>query len=150
MPAGRPNPANNNLLNKQIVILAKDDADIAVSALEAGYSPAELFERRAEYLRKWQLLDGVLGKRVGGYSVYNFGASMWTWLLAGYCPAYWAKVKACMVDGEHGQAVDKIVLPPLEIRLGKEDCVVLGINPINQASLCQTTARSRLPHHLLV
>lgn len=141
MVCWQPNPPDNNLLNKQLVILAKTYIDASRFSLENVYSPAELFERRADFLGKWQSLDGVLSKRANGYRhVYNFGASMWTWLLAGYCPAYWARVEACLVDGEHGRAIDKVVFPPSEVHFSSEDCVVLGINPVNQSAFAQRLA----------
>ena len=62
---------------------------------------------------------------------------MWTWLLAGYCPTYWSTVEACLVDGEHGQSIDKKVVPPSEISFGYEDGIVLGVNPSNQASFAK-------------
>jgi 2-polyprenyl-3-methyl-5-hydroxy-6-metoxy-1,4-benzoquinol methylase len=134
------NQKNNALLNKQLSVLTKDDAVGSGFVPEVGCPPAELFKLRAEYLCKWQSLNGVLAERVDGYRrVFNFGASMWTWLLAGYCPTYWTGVEACLVDGERGRAVGKTVLPPLEVRLGGEDCIVLGINPANQSAFKRRT-----------
>jgi hypothetical protein len=57
---------------------------------------------------------------------------MWTWLLAGYCPAYWQSVDRCLVDGGNGTCVDKAVASPSDIAFTREDCIVLGINPVNQ------------------
>jgi SAM-dependent methyltransferase len=137
------NPSNNNVLNKQLVILAKDGAGAALEKMpENSYSPDELFAKRAQYLLKWQSLDGVLQQRANGHRrIFNFGGSMWTWLLAGYCPVYWSEVEACLVDEEYGMAVDKRVLPPSEISFAKDDCIVLGVNPVNQAVFAERCRR---------
>lgn len=130
----QPNPANSALLNKQLVILARTDYETKLALPSSAYSPDELFERRAEYFLRWRALDEELKKRVGEYKrIYNFGGSMWTWLLAGYCPIYWTRVEACLVDGAYGRVIDKTVLSPSEISLSNDDCIVLGINPANQA-----------------
>jgi hypothetical protein len=58
---------------------------------------------------------------------------MWTWLLAGYCPNYWGSVSACVVDGGNGRCIDKAVTSPADIEFVEGDCIVLGVNPVNQA-----------------
>jgi 2-polyprenyl-3-methyl-5-hydroxy-6-metoxy-1,4-benzoquinol methylase len=130
------NPKDNNLLDKQLVVLSKQKSADAKNASNSNLYPTEeLFERRTAYLMKWQALDGELLRRTAPYNrVFHFGASMWTWLLAGYCPQYWAKVISCVVDNEHGRCLDKTVLPTSELTFGKEDCLVLGVNPANQAT----------------
>jgi SAM-dependent methyltransferase len=133
------NPNDNNLLDKQLVLFSKlEIADAKCVFDSTVYSPEELFERRSTYLMKWRALDTELLRRTTTYNrVFHFGASMWTWLLAGYCPQYWAKVISCVVDNEHGECLDKIVTPTSELTFGKEDCLVLGVNPANQAMFNQ-------------
>lgn len=129
------NPANDTLLNKQLIVLAKDDTREATVVPDGSGSIDALFGRRAEYFERWRSLDEVLQQRTAGFRrVFNFGGSMWTWLLAGYCPRYWSAVEACLVDGEHGQSIDKKVVPPSEISFERGDCIVLGVNPSNQAA----------------
>jgi trans-aconitate methyltransferase len=133
-----PNPPNNTLLNKQLVVLRKFDGVMFGKSPENAHSVKELFDRRAGYCLKWRSLDGVMERRTAQFErVYNFGGSMWTWLLAGYCPKYWNRVEACLVDSEHGQAAGKAVLPPSELSFGNKDCVVLGINPVNQSEFAK-------------
>lgn len=128
------NPPNNALLNKQLVILQKAEVLPAHAAMPESTHPVEeLYDRRSHYIATWRALDGHLFGCAQMFSrVFNFGASMWTWLLAGYCPRYWSIVDSCLVDGESGRCVDKPVLPTAEIDWDEKDCVVLGINPANQ------------------
>lgn len=130
-----PNPPNNALLHKQIAVLTR--ADYSRSQVDFGGNPLSsdaLFEQRSSYMSRWQELDGELTRRTAGHSrVFNFGASMWTWLLAGYCPNYWGSVSTCLVDGESGRCMDKPVASPADIEFSAGDCIALGINPANQA-----------------
>jgi SAM-dependent methyltransferase len=128
------NPPNNALLHKQIIVLAKaDHSRIQVDFPEYPLSSDTLFEQRSLYMSKWQELDGELARRTAGYNrVFNFGASMWTWLLAGYCPNYWGSVSACLVDGGSGLCMAKPVASPADIEFSKGDCIALGVNPASQ------------------
>jgi SAM-dependent methyltransferase len=128
------NPANNALLHKQIVVLAKAGHSRLHEQLpEHTLSSAALFEQRSSYMAKWRELDAALTRRTAGHSrVFNFGASMWTWLLAGYCPNYWGSVSACLVDGGSGRCMNKSVASPADIKFSEGDCIVLGVNPANQ------------------
>jgi SAM-dependent methyltransferase len=127
------NRSDNRLLDKQIIILTKSDG----SQIQADYperSSDTLFEQRSLYMSKWQNLDAELIQRSAGHNrVFNFGASMWTWLLAGYCPNYWSSVSACLVDGGNGRCIDKAVISPADSKFVEGDCIVLGVNPVNQA-----------------
>lgn len=129
------NPANNSLLDKQLVVLAKADSTTQRARLpEVSLSNDELFQRRSAYMTRWQTIDGELVRRTAGYKrVFNFGASMWTWLLAGYCPTYWQRISRCLVDGGGGHCMDKIVASPSDVALSGDDCIVMGVNPANQA-----------------
>ena len=133
------NPRNNVLLNKQLVVLQKDkEPSDCATLIEQRYSAAELFDQRSQYLSSWRLLDSELMRRSRGHGrLFNFGASMWTWLLAGYCPEYWSGVQACLVDEEHGSCVGKPVVSPSEISFSGDDTIVLGVNPFNQAGFGQ-------------
>jgi 2-polyprenyl-3-methyl-5-hydroxy-6-metoxy-1,4-benzoquinol methylase len=131
-----PNPPNNSLLNKQIVVMTRIDSLVARDICpETPQSADELFAKRSSYLASWQTLDRELVQRIAGnVRIFNFGASMWTWLLAGYCPSYWRSVAFCLVDGGAGQCVGKSVASPADIEFADGDCIVLGINPVNQGS----------------
>jgi SAM-dependent methyltransferase len=127
------NPSDNRLLDKQIIILTKSDG----SRIQADYpdrSSYALFEQRSLYMSKWQTLDSELIRRCAGHNrIFNFGASMWSWLLAGYCPNYWSSVSACLVDGGSGRCIDKAVTSPADAQFVEGDFIVLGVNPVNQA-----------------
>jgi SAM-dependent methyltransferase len=131
----KSNPPVNSLLNKQMVVLVRADGTdhhFPVPSISAE----ELFDQRSAYMVKWQALDGELMRRITGHRrVFNFGASMWSWLLAGYCPDYWRTVHACLVDGGSGQCVGKSVGSPSDFEFAKGDCIVLGVNPVSQAGL---------------
>lgn len=128
------NPPDNTLLNKQIIVLTKSGGSrINIDYLARALPSDVLFEQRSLYMSKWQDLDGELTRRTAGHNrIFNFGASMWTWLLAGYCPNYWDAVSACLVDGGSGRCVDKAVASPADIEFVEGDCIVLGVNPVNQ------------------
>lgn len=131
------NPPNNALLDKQIIVLGKSGSDSPMRAgdLERPLASAALFEQRSLYMSNWQGLDRELTQRTAGYNrIFNFGASMWTWLLAAYCPTYWNSVTACLVDGGSGRCMDKPVVSPSEAEAVTGDCIALGINPKNQAA----------------
>jgi SAM-dependent methyltransferase len=129
------NPPDNALLHKQIVVMAKHDASHSqVDFTGSPLSSDALFEQRSSYMSTWQKLDEELARRTAGHKrVFNFGASMWTWLLAGYCPNYWSSVSACLVDGGSGRCMDKPVASPAGIEFSEGDCIALGVNPANQA-----------------
>jgi SAM-dependent methyltransferase len=129
------NPPDNALLHKQMIILTRADRSrVQVDYPERPLCGDALFGRRSLYMSKWQGLDGELIRRSAGHTrIFNFGASMWTWLLAGYCPNYWGSVSACLVDGGTGRCIDKAVASPADIEFVEGDCIVLGVNPVNQA-----------------
>jgi SAM-dependent methyltransferase len=130
----QPNPEDKNLLDKQLVVLTLKSRPANITP-PTSYSTEELFERRAAYLLKWPDLENKLLGRISQYDrVFNFGASMWTWLLAGYCDQYWNRVDLCLVDGEHGKCLDKTVVPTADATFKSSDCIVLGVNPANQAA----------------
>jgi SAM-dependent methyltransferase len=134
----QPNPPNNTLLNKQLIVLTNAGPGVHFSLPERGLAGEALFERRSAYMAGWQKLDRELARRAAGHArIFNFGASMWTWLLAGYCPAYWSSVTACLVDGASGRCMDKPVISPSEVQFSARDCIALGVNPVNQASFEQ-------------
>jgi hypothetical protein len=129
------NPPDNALLHKQIVVLTRVDASRVQAHVARNPLPSHaLFEQRASYMSSWQKLDGELTRRTAGRKrVFNFGASMWTWLLAAYCPNYWDSVSVCLVDAGSGQCMDKPVASPTDIEFSEGDCIALGVNPANQA-----------------
>jgi SAM-dependent methyltransferase len=132
-----PNPQNNALLDKQVVALAKSGgSSFRDLPPRPQHSVDALFQQRSSYMMKWQELDAYLVRRAAHHDrVFNFGASMWSWLLAGYCPRYWSSVLNCLVDGGSGRCMEKSVVSPEDVELLDRDCIVLGVNPVSQAGL---------------
>ena len=65
----------------------------------------------------------------------NFGASFWSMLLAAYCPEYWRRVDACVVDEGQGTFLDKPLLSLEKIPESTQPLIVLGTNPSIQGQL---------------
>jgi SAM-dependent methyltransferase len=134
----RKPPDVASLIDKQMIVLAKKPLNLRLRK----DSPPKLnieenIAKRTKYVNAWANLDKILNDRIDKINnIYNFGASMWSYLLRGYCPSYWNKVKACVVDKFTGQFFDKPVIPldtlPEE---DEEIMLVLGINPANQMRL---------------
>jgi SAM-dependent methyltransferase len=136
--AWQPNPANNSLLDKQLIVLTKgSDAHARVGKLGAPeISGAEQYDDRCRYVQSWRDIHAHLRDATADCSrVFNFGASMWTWLLAAYCPDWWRKVECCLVDEFDGTCLDKKVKPTTSVTLSASDYLVLGINPVNQGEM---------------
>jgi len=136
----RPNPAEPNLFDKQLAVLTNDKC--AHAPISRPNSPKassdELFAQRCNYIRSWREMDGYLCAASDGSSrVFNFGASTWTWLLGAYCPEYWRRVTACLVDDCRGECLDKEVRALSDEILVRGDYLVLGINPLAQAQVAQ-------------
>jgi len=132
------NPYDVTILNKQIVVFAKEGrADSTIEKLRAKkINVGELFNRRATYMADWMKTNNDLREEISAYSrVVNFGASMWTWLLAGCCPDYWSRVDFCTVEGFSGRCVDRDVIAFADVEWKRADCLVLGVNPLNQDKL---------------
>ena len=134
------NPDDVTILDKQIVVLGLDKSPSPQSLTTSvdGYNADKsqsLFAERSHYVELWKALRIDLDERTRGYKrIFNFGASMWTFLLAGNCPEYWNRIDSCLVDGAEGQCVGKPVVPFSTIKFTKDDVVVLGTNPRTQGN----------------
>jgi SAM-dependent methyltransferase len=130
------NPDDVTILHKQIVVLALNGGAKAAGQLEWPEEIVDssvLLSERLEYVNKWKALRSRLDATTRSYDrVFNFGASMWTFLLAGNCPEYWDKIERCTVDGADGLCVGKIVSPFSKIDFTEGDAIVLGLNPRTQ------------------
>lgn len=134
------NPDDITMLNKQLMVFGKaGQSDETIAGVRnRKTSTIELYEKRCSYMQRWQQTNVSLAKSVSRHSrVINFGASMWTWLLAGFCPDYWERVEVCTVDGFEGKCIDKAVVPFGDLEFGGKDCLVLGVNPQSQAEFRQ-------------
>jgi SAM-dependent methyltransferase len=140
--AWRRPPNAHFLRDKQLVVLARAAHD-PVGAFDHAppFDVATTLRPRDEYVKAWASLDAYLVDRIRNATrVFNFGASMWSHLLRGYCPDYWARVTACIVDNFEGTFMDRSVRPDAR-QLGENDVIVLGINPEHHPALEQRFRR---------
>lgn len=106
---------------------------------DAMYIPLEdIFRKRADYLSSFEKINEYLMQHIPeGAKVYNFGASYWTSVLAAYCPDYWKKTTACLVDEDTGNSkfLGKDVQLYNSITPGENDVLVIGTGPGWQKNL---------------
>lgn len=124
--------------DKQIVVFERSSSPTPARMLGAPEREA-LLRRRGDYFMAWQRLATRLDERIGVASspVLNFGASMWSMLLMAYCPAYWAHVEACIVDGADGHFLEKPVIRTDRLAAHPRPLVVLGTNPASHDALAR-------------
>ena len=128
-------------LDKQVLVFQRRSSPRMVAQLSTERRD-HLLEGRRQYFRAWEALADRLAKRVhhAKTPVLNFGASFWALLLAAYCPQYWERVDACVVDGGDGKFLGKPVIATQDIDSAQNPIVVLGVNPSSQAELGQRLA----------
>lgn len=96
----------------------------------------DLYGKRKQYIEVWSKIDDYLcWKTERCRNVYNFGAGLYSYLLACYCESYWKRVASCTVDRFSGQCVGKRVVPFEELQLSDRDCIVIGTRPGIQRDL---------------
>lgn len=102
-----------------------------------------LFGSRQRYLSQWAALDTVLQERAAEHGrLVNFGAGMFSSLLAAYAPGCWARVEACVVDGKDGRFSGLQVYPSLSaLPAGETPAVVMGVRPWIQPVLSNRVAQ---------
>ena len=131
----RPSPPHNSVRDKQLWLFGAEPTE--PSGAEDGFrkvKPDQLFRERAEYVQSYVKCDAYLEASVRACRrVYNFGTSTWSLLLRAYCPTYWQRVTACVIDGGHGEFQDRPVEDFRTFRIDPEDAVVLGVNPYTQS-----------------
>jgi len=97
------------------------------------------------YLNAWASLDAwLIATLADAHRVFNFGGGLWSYVLAAYCPRYWARVECCLVDGFSGRCIDRDVKPFESQALADGDVLVLGTNPYVQVKLVDRFARTGL------
>ena len=110
-----------------------------------GYSEAELAKsqtpvrdinhdhlKKLEYLLTFSKLNDYLTQKISGFSrVYNFGASYWTSVIAAYCPDYWNRVEACVIDTQDNinEFLGKRIMELTELKNKDKIAMVLGTTP---------------------
>lgn len=127
-----PNPAKNGLRNEHLFVLKSNGTQVTPNNIAID----SLYFKRAEYLLGWRKVDSYLMRSIAKHArIINFGAGLFSYLLATYCPEYWKRVDFCMVDNFEGMCIDKIVHPTTNIYLDINDAIVFGTNPEIQSIL---------------
>ena len=125
--------------DKYVLVFKQSDAQPAAAALSQERRDALLEERRS-YFAAWQELARRLAQVNSQPPLLNFGASFWSATLAIYCPQYWGRVEACVVDdGDPGEFFDKPVMSTDSIEPGST--IVLGTNPATHQVLAKRLSR---------
>jgi SAM-dependent methyltransferase len=126
------------LRNEQLAVMCPVDAGKSEAAiLPTRQTIDATYTELVTYLDAWAGLDTrLLAATSGARRVFNFGAGLWSYVLAAYCPQYWARVECCLVDGFTGRCIDREVKPFESVALSPdEDILVLGTNPYVQPRL---------------
>ncbi len=126
-----------SLSEKQLIVLSKNknNLNLFTGKIEDFDVKKNIVERE-HYLNSWKTLDTIINDRLADSgSIYNFGSSMWSYLLRAYCPKYWDRVLNCTIENVTGTFADKKVIPINEIKFKQNDTLVLGVNPTYQIML---------------
>ena len=145
-------PRRVSLRDKQLVTLQQSQSmtlkEYRPDVLHGSVVPmtpllGPLYQARQEYLLAWRALDDHLTAQVNGApSIYHFGTSTWSFLVAAYCPRYWSVVTACMIDNGSGHFLNKPVRDTRSTELTSNDLVVLGVDPEHQPSFAERIRRA--------
>ena len=133
---GIPRPSGQ--LDKHVLSFQHSRSPARV-ALPGAAQRDRLLEGRRQYFKAWpQLADRLANEaRNAPGPVLNFGASFWSMILATYCPDYWERVEACVVDDGSGTFLGKPVIATKDVARHPQPLIVLGANPSSQAMLAQ-------------
>ena len=128
-------PDNPSLPPAQLLLLTNNP----------GYSGTEIAENqtpvrdinhdyrsKVEYLLSFRKLNEYLVQKISGFStVYNFGASYWTSVIAAYCPDYWNRVEACVIDTQDNvtEFMGKRIVGLNTVKDADHVVIVLGTAP---------------------
>jgi len=106
----------------------------------------EIYILKSKYLESFKKIDEYICTKIEQCAqVFNFGASYWSSVLAAYCPNYWKKVSACIVDDadgiEHGFLGTEVV--QLNSVSTFDGCaIVLGTGPATHKTLRERLSAS--------
>jgi len=129
-------PAPPDQTDKHVLVFRLNAKPGPVSPL-GDRTRARLLEGRRSYFAAWRVLAHRLAQHAQNATgpFLNFGASFWSMLLAAYCPEYWARVEACVVDQGSGGFLDKPLLLAEDLPKSPRPVIVLGTNPRTQARI---------------
>ncbi|MGZ6038932.1 MAG: methyltransferase domain-containing protein, partial [Phenylobacterium sp.] len=124
----------------QMLVCAPDPEGMW-TPLTAGSHSSGLFTAREAYLRQWRELEAALMAPLAeGEPLYCFGAGGWAANIAANCPALWARVEACAIDGgAEGLAQGKPVLDYAALK-GDRRRFLAAVNPAIQALIARRLA----------
>jgi 2-polyprenyl-3-methyl-5-hydroxy-6-metoxy-1,4-benzoquinol methylase len=91
-----------------------------------------IYKKRNQYLSSLKRVSDYLNENLKNYStIYNFGASYWSSILAAYCPDYWEKVTCCIIEGTEDNIdfIGKKVHSISKIELHESYALVMGTSP---------------------
>jgi SAM-dependent methyltransferase len=105
-----------------------------------------LLEDRRRYFNAWQHLGHRLSSlNAEARTIFNFGASFWSMTLAAYCPEYWGRVHACVVDTDDGSSGVFLGKPLVTTERMAADAgkpiIVLGTNPTTHRTLAERLSK---------
>ena len=136
-------PAPPALGTFQMLVASASAAAGATVVHSAFADPGVLNESRADWLRRWQALDGALAARLPA-PVVCFGVGEAAGLLRAYAPRTWARIRACTADR---QALDPaspdfggLPIVPLDT-LPRSTSLLVGVRPTDQATVRDRLAR---------
>ena len=133
-----PSPASSALPPAQLVRISKTGnpgggVRVNAPALESIYLA------RCEYLNSFKDIDSYLCAQTDSRGpIFNFGASYWSSILSAYCPRYWKRVMACVVEGldnADGGFLGKEVLELGAVSPKEDAVIVLGTSPSTHDAL---------------
>jgi SAM-dependent methyltransferase len=143
-----PSPPSPSVPPAQMLFVAEDEKvqpDRQGSRIPAANLP-EIYQARCDYLNSFRSIDKYLCARTENCArVFNLGASYWSSVLAAYCPRYWQRVTACLVeetDSFAQQFLDKPVLPFGKLTPARGDAIVFGTSPATHKALSERFAGS--------
>jgi len=122
--------------DKHVLVFKHNASPAAVPQL-SDFEREKLLEGRRRYVMAWPQVADRLAKEGDNNSgpVLNFGASFWSMLLAAYCPEYWERVDACVVDEGEGTFLGKPLVMTEQVTASPRPLIVLGTNPASQPAL---------------
>jgi SAM-dependent methyltransferase len=138
----RAAPDAADLKYSQLIVCGKGAQPLSAPAPTLSQEDLRsLYRGRTEYLEAWpRIEDYLLQETAGSATIYNFGAGMFTCLLACYCEQYWQRVASCAMDGFSGECLGKQVVPLEELPPSPDAAVVLGARPAIQRDLASRIA----------
>ncbi len=132
---------NPSIPPAQLLVMSNNPVYSGSSLEEARVPVREInhdYKSKSEYLESFRKLNKYLAKRISGYSnVYNFGASYWTSVIAAYCPDYWKRVEACVIDTQDSvnEFMGKKIIELKSLRKTDQNVMVLGTAPNSHTAL---------------